>query len=155
MQFERSTDYELLGSVLRTPALYPFISDDFAPAIEDVAAVENPGLWYILAKDQGDLLGFYLFEPRSPILWEFHTIMPLNARALIAMKELLGQGGWLWSHTPCLRAVTYVPEYNAVALRFGLRAGLTVYGRNPASYLRGGRLQDQILMGIARQSASQ
>lgn len=150
MQFERSTDYELLGQLLRNPWLYPFISDDFAPAIEDVVAIENPGLWHILASDEQGILGCYVFEPRSPILWEFHTVMPLNSRALIAMRELLGQGGWLWSQTPCLRAVTYVAEYNSVALRFGLRAGLTVYGRNPKSYLKSGVLQDQILLGISK-----
>jgi hypothetical protein len=149
--FERSTDYELLGRLLRNPALYPFISDDFAPPIEAVEAVENPGLWYILASDERGLFGCYLFEPRSPILWEFHTVMPLNGRALTAMKALLGPSGWLWANTTCERAVTYVVESNPIALRFGLRAGLTVYGRNFKSYRKGGVLQDQILMGISKE----
>ncbi len=150
MTFERSTDYALLGSLLRDPSLYPFIADDFAPPVEQVAAVENPGLWYILARDGRSLLGFYLFCPQNTITWEFHTVMRLDARALAAMRELLGPGGWLWANTPCLRAVTNIPACNAIARRFGLRAGLKTYGRNPASYRKDGQLVDQILMGISK-----
>lgn len=151
MIFERSTNYSLLGSLLRDPGLYRFMADDFAPPVEEVTAAENEGLWYILARDgDGDLLGFYLFIPDSHIAWVFHTVMPLDARALIAMRELLGPDGWLWKHTPCLRANTYVPEHNKIALRFGMRAGLTVYGRDPRSYRKSGVLQDRILMGIGK-----
>ncbi len=151
MQFERTFDYARITELLRDPELYPFISDDFAPPIEEVTAVENSGLWYILARDGDTVLGCYLFEPRSPLLWEFHTVMPLDGRALTAMKELLGPGGWLWSHTSCLRAVTYVPEYNVIARRFGLRAGLTEWGKNPKSYRKNGRLHDEIWMGISKE----
>jgi RimJ/RimL family protein N-acetyltransferase len=77
--------------------------------------------------------------------------MPLDARALAAMRELLGRGGWLWANTPCLRAVTNVPSDNPIAYRFGSRAGLKEYGRNPRSFLRGGVLRDQILMGISKE----
>lgn len=150
MEFERTTDYELLTSLMRDPALYPFIADDFAPPMEEAAPVVHLELRYILARDRQGLLGFYLFTPRSPILWEFHTVMRLDGKALAAMRELLGPQGWLWRNTECRRAVTYVPAYNRVAHRFGLRAGLQEYGRNPDSYLKHGELVDQILLGISR-----
>lgn len=152
MQFERSFDYPLLGAFLRNPKLYPFISADGAPAIEDVEAVEHPDIWYILASEEGAPFGFWMFAPDNgnPVTWTFHTVMSLDGRALTAMKELLGQGGWLWKHTPCLRAVTNVSAVNRIAHRFGLRAGLTVYGINPRSYMKNGALQDQILMGISK-----
>ncbi len=150
MQFERSFDYGLITRLFRNPKLYDFISDDFAPPIEDVAPVENAELWYILARAGEGLLGCYLFVPRSHIVWEFHTVMPLDGRALAAMRELLGPSGWLWSHTECRRAVTEAPEHNAIARRFGERAGLRAYGRNPDSYQKLGVLQDLILMGASR-----
>ncbi len=149
-EFERSTDYVLLTSLLVNPSLYPFMTDDFSLPVEEVAAIEHPGLWYILARYEGHLLGFFLCEPRSTILFEFHTVMPLDRRALAAMRALLGPDGWLWGNSPCLRAVTYVPACNTIAHRFGLRAGLIEFGRNPDSLLKNHRLQDQILMGTSK-----
>jgi hypothetical protein len=151
MTFERTYNYLLLGELLRDPKLYPFLTDDFSAPLEEVAAIEHPALWYILARDaDGELLGFWLFAMQNAICWEFHTVMPLNAAALQAIRELLGPDGWLWSHTPCLRAVTTVPASNAIAHRFGLRAGLLPYGRNPESFMKNGWLQDLILLGINR-----
>jgi len=157
LTFERTTDYALLNSILRnSSSLYPFLGDDFAPAIADAAVVEHPDLWYILAVDEVStgrlLLGFWMFhaDNGNSITWAFHTAMPLDARGLTALRDMVGPDGWLWSHTPCLRAVTSVPEENAIARRFGLRAGLKVYGTNPNSYLKNGKLQSQILMGISK-----
>jgi hypothetical protein len=153
LTFERSTDYALLTSMLRNPSLFPFLGDDFSPPIAEACVVEFPGLWYILARDEGVPFGFWMCEPRSPILFEFHTVMPLDARALAAMKALLGPDGWLWANTECRRAVTYVAATNRIAFRFAIRAGLTIYGTNPMSYLLHGTLTDQILFGISKAEA--
>jgi hypothetical protein len=150
MTFERTADYSLLNGLLRNPALYPFLKDDDAVPIEEASVVEHPDLWFVLVRDEGEPLGFYYLIPKSRIVFEFHTVMRLNLRALAAMWAFLGPSGWLWKNSECVRAVTFVPEYNRIALRFGLRAGLEVYGRNPKSFLRDGALQDQILLGIGK-----
>ena len=150
MTFERTSDYGLLGALIRNPSLYPFFADDFSPPVEEAVAIENPGLWYILARDGEEVLGFWMFVPQNFICWDLHTVMPLDGLALAAMRELLGPGGWLWNNTPCLRVVTSVPAWNRIAHRFGLRAGLKEYGRNPDSYFKDGELYDQILMGVSK-----
>lgn len=150
-QFDRTNDYDLLNKLLvRDPQLYPFLGDDFAPAIADAQVNENPSLWYILARQGEEILGFWQFEMRSQILMEFHTVMPLDGRALAAFDELLGADGWLWKNTPCVRAVTFVPESNPIAHRFGVRAGLKAFGRNPKSFQKAGVAQDLILLGISK-----
>jgi len=151
MTFERTANYPLLGELLRNPSLYPFLCDDYSPPIDEAAVAENDGIWYVLARDErGELLGFWLLAPHSAICWEIHTVMALDRRALAALRELIGPGGWLWKNTPCLRLVTNVPAWNGIALRFGLRGGLSEYGRNPESFMKGGRLFDQILLGISK-----
>ena len=150
MTFERSTDYALLSALIRDPRLYPFLSDDFSPPAADASAIEHDALWYIVAHEGTDLVGFWMFVPQNAICWEFHTVMPLDRRAHRALWELIGPGGWLWSHTDCLRAVTNVPTYNRIAHRFGLRAGLTEYGRNPDSFMKNGKLHGQILLGASK-----
>jgi len=150
MVFERSFDYPLLNSLLTRPSIFPFLGDDFAPEIEDAEVIEDPALWYILAKLNNTPIGFFLFQPRTPILWEFHTVMPLNAKAMVAMQCLLENNGWLWKNTKCQRAETFVPSSNPIALRFGKRAGLKVFGVSPKSYLKEGILRDRILLGVSR-----
>jgi hypothetical protein len=150
MTFERSTNYDLIGALIRNSKLWPFISDDFSPEMQDFEPDQNQDLWYVLAKDGDALLGLFALIPRSAIVYEFHSVMPLNPQALIAIRELLGPNGWLWNHTPCLRAITSVPEHNPIARRFGRRAGLEQFGFNPHSYLKNGTLQGQYLLGISK-----
>jgi len=149
-QFERTSDYKIIGDLIRNPKLWPYLTDDFSPAMEDFQPTESPAIWYVLVRDGDELLGLFALVPQSTIVFEFHTVMPLNGRALKAFDELLGPGGWLWANTPCVRAVTFVAESNAIAHRFGIRAGLKAYGRNPLSYQKNGTLQDQILFGISK-----
>ena len=151
MTFERTFDYPLLTKLLKNPSLYNWISDDFSPPIEEVKAVEFPDLWYILARDDGgDLLGFFCLAPRTAICWELHTVMPLNAKAIEAMKALFT---WLWEQAGITRIVTNVPSFNRVALRFAKRVGFRQFGINEKSYRKSGFDHDQVLFGVTRPGA--
>jgi hypothetical protein len=57
---------------------------------------------------------------------------------------------WIWTHTPCRRIVTNVPEDNRLAYHFAVGAGMRAYGINRASFQKGGRLLDQHCLGISR-----
>jgi hypothetical protein len=46
--------------------------------------------------------------------------------------------------------VTGVPQGNRLAYRFAIAAGMEQYGVNEASFIRDGRMQDQICLGISR-----
>ena len=43
-----------------------------------------------------------------------------------------------------------VPRDNRVAYHFALAAGMNVYGQNECSFLKNGKLHDQICLGISR-----
>lgn len=148
--FERTFDYGLLTSLLRDPRIFDFLADDFSPPREAVTAVEHPALLYLLARDEGRLLGFFLLEPRSTVLYDVHVAMPLDRRALTAGRALVGTDGWLWANTPCQRAVGTLPAWNRVAQRFAFRAGMREFGRNPQASQKGRCLHDLVLMGIGR-----
>jgi RimJ/RimL family protein N-acetyltransferase len=105
----------------------------------------------VLAWDNGkELLGLWMFHPQNAVCWEVHTCLLPNAwgeRAHIAARAL---PEWIWQHTPCRRIVTHVPENNRLALRFALKAGMTIFGCNKASYLKHGRLCDQLCLGLSK-----
>jgi hypothetical protein len=46
-----------------------------------------------------------------------------------------------------------VPAHNRLALAFAEAAGMKVYGRNHASFLKNGELLDQICLGLSKPAA--
>ena len=150
MTFERTRDYELIRSIMSHRRIYPFITDDLCPAVEDFRPAHSDAIWYMLAKDEGDLLGMWIFVPQNGICWEVHTcLLPVGwgERGARAAREL---AGWVWQHTECRRIITNVPECNRLALRFAMRAGMETFGRNKQSFLKSGKVHDQIMLGLSR-----
>ena len=149
--FERTHNYDIVRRVMTHPQIWPFISDDGSPAHQDYRPAEGEHIWYVLAWDHGEeLLGLWMFHPQNAVCWEVHTcLLPCawGERAYIAARAL---PEWIWQHTPCRRIVTNVPSSNRLALRFALRAGMSIYGCNKASYLKNGRLCDQLCLGLSK-----
>jgi RimJ/RimL family protein N-acetyltransferase len=153
--FERSIDYELIRSIITHPKLWPYLSDDNSPAPEDWQPIRHEALWYVVVREietdaAGELLGLWMFVPQNSICWEIHTALLPSAwgeRGQLASRLL---AGWLWKNTPCRRVVTNVPASNGLALHFAHQAGMKIYGINEASYLKGGKLLDQICLGLTK-----
>jgi len=148
MTFTRSFDFELIGEIMRHPALYQ--ADDYGPAREHFQPRQDPEIRYVLVEDAGDVLGLFILAPQNTICWEIHTrLLPLSwgKRAAEAARGLIA---WLWAETFVVRLVTSVPAPNRLAIRFAERAGLKRFGTNLASYQKDGTLYDQVLLGISR-----
>lgn len=148
--FEPSRDFDLIRSIIVHPKLYPHIIDDFSPHPADYQPPEHPAILYLIARDRGELLGFWMFTPENSVCLEIHTCLLPNAwghRARLAGKEMLK---WLWSNTDCQRLITKVPEYNRLANLYARSCGLKEFGNNPASFPFKGKLHNQILLGISR-----
>ena len=153
--FERSQDYELIRRIMTHPRVFDKISDDGSPAAEDFRPVESDVFWYVILRDvkpvdEVDTLGLWMFSPESSVCWQVHTCLlpdawgPRGREAAKLLQE------WIWTRTPCRRIVTTVPETNKLAMWFAFEAGMLPYGFNPDSFLKGGRLWGQVLMGISR-----
>lgn len=155
IRFERSFDYELIRRIITHDKIWPHISDDGSPAPDEYQPVESEAVWYVLAFDDLEILGLWMLHPHNSICWEIHTCLLPSAwgeRALIAGRML---PDWIWEHTPCRRIITNVPAYNRVALAYAKRTGMQEYGVNPASFLRAGKLWDQVLLGISPPSRTE
>lgn len=150
MQFERTADLDLVRSIITHPKIYPHVSDDFSPGPEDYTPVDATGVWYVIARDQGELLGLWMVVWHSQILAEIHTcLLPCawGQRAKTAAQEALG---WLFASSGVERVITQVPESNKLAHRFARAAGMSAFGLNPKSFRKQGKLIDVILMGRSR-----
>lgn len=148
--FERTRNYQLVGAIMRNPRLYDAAADDFAPARENFRPREDEAIWYILAKDGESILGVFALAPQNTVCWEIHTRLLPASWGAIAAAAARAVVPWIWEHTGCRRLVTVCPSYNRLAIRFAERAGMTRYGVNPASWMKGGELVDQVLLGISK-----
>lgn len=150
MTFERTTDKELIKRCVCHPKVWPHVSDDASGRPEDFQPVAHPAISYIAVKDEEVLLGIFILSQQGAICVEIHTCLLPVAWKQYTLSALQGLFAWIWQNTACQRVVSSVPEYNRLALQLGKRAGMTVYGTNERSFLKGGVAYSQILLGITR-----
>jgi hypothetical protein len=150
LDLEPTDDPALIREILTHPKIWPWITDDSSPDPEAFKPVISEAFTYLLVRDVEGPLGIFLFTPQTGVTWEVHTCLLPRSSGDLARQAALEAQAWIWDRTPCRRIVTSVPIYNRLAVRFALAAGLTQYGRDPASIERGGRLWDRLLLGISR-----
>jgi len=152
ISFERSVDYDLIRKILTHEKIWPFISDDFSPSVEQFQPDRHPLIWYVVARDEdenNELLGLWMFHPQNMVCWEVHTALLPSCWGARARKAALALPYWIFHNTSCRRIVTNVPDTNRLALHFAMDAGMKIYGVNDASYRKNGRLLDQVCLGIS------
>lgn len=148
--FERTKDYELVKTIATHPRIYAHISDDFSPAVENYEPMRDESVWYVIVKQGAELLGMFAFVPENAICWKVHTCLLPKAWGLRARQAGRGVIQWIFENTPCLRIITDVPFYNQLALNFAVDCGLIAYGVNRGSYMKFGKLHDQVVLGVSK-----
>ena len=147
IRFERTRDFALIRSLIASDArVYDAASDDGCPAACAFAPNRHPAIWYVLAREGGELAGMFTLIPQNACCWEIHM-----GRVFGAPGRALGEiPRWAFQTIPgCRRIVASLRVTNRVAIRAAKRAGFVEYGRNPRSLLKGGQLLDQILLGVS------
>lgn len=151
--FARSQDYDLIRRILTHPRIWPYISDDGSPPVEQYQPVQHSAVWYVIVRDVRDdgedLLGLWVFTPENYVCWEVHTaLLPAawGPKGQLAARML---PAWIWENTHCRRIVTNVPSTNRLALHFAYKAGMKIFGVNRSSFMKNGVLCDQICLGIS------
>jgi hypothetical protein len=147
---ERSEDWAAIKQLVRDPAIFPHVSDDFYPSPDTWEPTASDDLCYLLARDKEGLFGFGIFLPDTWACWKAHMgFLPRSygAKAIASFKEMLD---WMWAHTPARRIVGEVLSDNRRAIKFATEAGFREYGVNEKSRLKGGAMRDQVCLGISR-----
>jgi RimJ/RimL family protein N-acetyltransferase len=147
--FERTRDYPLVREILTHPQLYRFLGDDATPAAAEFEVNEHPAIWYVLARDESYLLGVFTLIPQNAVCFEIHAAMLPESWGQTALEALQRVFLFMTAESGCRRIVASIPACNRLAIRYGERAGMTQFGVNPDSFLRGGTLYSQVLLGIS------
>ena len=150
IHFERTFDYDLVRNIITHPAIYSHVCDDGCPTADKFQPITSDSIWYVLVKDDTELLGMFTFIPQNCATVEVHTtLFPISwgKRSHLAAKLV---ADWVWKNTPFVRIVTNVPSFNRIALRFAQLADMKQFGINEKSYRKDGELFDQIMLGMSK-----
>jgi len=148
MHFERTHDLDQVRRILTHPTQYRWATDDAAPAPEQFRPNGDDRIWYVLALDPDATLGILSFLPQNAICWEVHcALLPVAWGR--SHQALRGAIEWVFEQGECRRVVASIPAYNRLAVALAITAGMSSYGRNERSFLKDGRMHDQLLFGIS------
>lgn len=148
MRLERTYDMAVVRQIVMHPAIWPHVHEDGTG--DDWQPVAIDGFIWLLVSDP-EPLGVFLVHQRGACSYEMHTcLLPESwgPRAAHAAQLLLK---WAFTELHCRKMITAVPSYNRAALRFAKAGGMTQEGVNRASFLRGGQMVDQIMLGITKE----
>lgn len=150
MRIERTTDADLVRSVVTHPEIYPFISDDHSPAVEDYAPPVADGIYWLACYSGNALAGLFMAHPWNGITYEIHTCILPAFRGVRAREATAAVLAWIFSNTNCLKLVTHVPVWNEAAFRLATASGMKPEGINRQSFMKNQIIHDQTLLGITR-----
>lgn len=150
MILERTHDMALVASIMRDPAIWPHVHDDSTP--DDWTPTDADSFyWMLVTLDSGDVGGVFLAHPLNTYCYEMHTCMlphTWGAQAAAAAQMLAGH---VFNELGAHKLVTNVPAYNRAARRFAIAGGMQQEGINRVSFMKNGRMIDQIMLGITKQ----
>lgn len=151
MRIERTANPGLVRFVVTHPAIYPHISDDHSPAADEYEPVIAEGIYWLACASGDDLAGLFMAHPWNGATYEIHTCILPPFRGPAAREATAAVLAWLFTQTRCQKVVTHVPATNRAAYRLATDSGLKDEGLNRRSFLKGGELIDQHLLGITRE----
>ena len=140
-----------MRTIFTHPQIYPLIGDDFAPDPADFCVNEHPAIVYVVVRN-ADFRKVALFSlvPANRICWELHAVMIPGAKTSdkwAAARQLVP---WLARHTECKRLTASVPSCNRPAIVYGTHGiGMKVVGRQSEAFLKHGKLQDLVILGLS------
>lgn len=104
----------------------------------------------MVVSDAGQDIGVFIVNAHSNYLWEIHEAFLPEYWGIRALQATIEFREFIWRETKCLRLFGQIVKSNRLALRFAKAAGMVEFGVHPESFMKGGKMQDQILVGISR-----
>jgi RimJ/RimL family protein N-acetyltransferase len=144
----RTFDVAFITRVMTHKRVWDHVSDDLSGEREDFAPILHEYLYYLAPEHDGQQIGVFFLHPHNGVTFEIHTCILPQFWGQPALTGAQDAFRWMVGNTSCRKIITHVPANNTVALRFAVKAGMVHEGLNRQSYLKGGTLLDQDVLGI-------
>jgi len=144
---------EEINEIMTHPDIYPDSIDDGSPrAIDfDVSpSLECEAIYYLAWIEDGVWAGLALLKPWNTITYEVHICILPEFRGPLGVQ--FGKDGidWMFRNSKCRKIVAVLPGTNKRALSFALSVGMKKEGFIKRSFLKNGKMLDQVLLGIEK-----
>ena len=140
-------DIDIVNMILTDDSIYPFITDDGSLEVNDFNVAPfliNDKVYFL-----GDDKSCFIFIPKNSITYDLHSNVLPEARK-DSVKLVKYAAGFMFHETPCMKIITWVPEYNRRALNFAFKSGASFEGISHAGFLKNGKLYDEYLFGMTK-----
>jgi hypothetical protein len=145
---ERTYDIEEINYVLKHPNVKGFIEDDFS---QDVEYPMLDIVYYLAARENDIIAGMFVVLPINGVTVDAHSAMLPGFYGDKAREAGRLAIRWVFESTGFLKINGSTPDYNKRALRFSEDIGFKREGINKKSYMKNGKLYDQIYFGVERE----
>ena len=154
IRITRTYDIVAIDEILTHPKIYPHISDDSSSPVDTFTSeslVANPHVIFVAARKAGEFMGVFMFVKTNAVSYEVHSAVLPEFRGKLTPLMARGALKWMFDHTECLKVDTKVPSKNRLAKKLAEVAGMTYEGTQRMSFLKDGKLYDQLLYGITKE----
>jgi len=154
VSIQRLTDHSYVDAVMKHPDVYPWITDDFTPDPDDFyteTLIDNENFYFVGTFVDDAIAGVFMFHPMTKIMYEMHSAVLPDYRGLLSVTMAVGAAEWIFRNTDCLKLITYVPAGNIAALALARRGGMKAEGVITESFMKGGTMIDQTILGITKE----
>lgn len=151
---EKSKDVPLLNSILRDPEAFAGMIDDSCsldPSEVDAAKIVDNAT-FLVASEDGDPLGCFMFVPKEEERMEAHTVLLDNCRGSRALDAAKKAIKWIFSKTGCQEIVSYAWSDAPQLLWFARKLGFIRTGQKPYQATRHGKKVSVVNLSLTRLS---
>lgn len=142
-------DLALVDSLMKHPKIYPWISDDFSPSVDEFTAfvpLSSPHVYYIMPEEKV----LAIFTPINRCTYEQHTcVHPDKRRGTTEYGRMVLD--YMFEETECEKVVTFIPRYNLPAVFAARAVGFVEEGLITKSFKKNGKLVDQRVYGYTKE----
>lgn len=144
-------DLEFVDSVLKHDSIYPFISDDNFPPVDEFTIeplLVNPGVHVLTTNEYSVFLGVPVV---NTIVYDYHVNILPEGRGKIAVESNIQAVDYLFHETECQKLISFIPELYPNVLKFALANGEVEEGLLHKSFLKNGKLYNIHVLGITKE----
>jgi len=145
---ERTFDLDVINAVLKHSSVECKIGDDQSQGTE-YPLHEN--IYYLSVWGEF-LAGMFVVFPLNGVTCDAHSaILPsyYGKKAIIAGKLAID---WVFENTHFLKITGKTPTSNPLAVKYSKAIGFRTEGLSKASYMKNGKLIDQVYFGLEREA---
>lgn len=123
LRVELSDDVDYFDSLVQDPAIRGKIGDDRSPALETVRPLATVGSIFLRVWEGDKPLGGFILVPKWVSVYEVHTLLSEDGRGAKGVEAGKQMVSWAFTHSNCLRLVSYCPDFCRESLVFAHAIG--------------------------------